>query len=161
MSAFEGLSKQLAADLGATGESCFREELKDSQGAQLSDAWGGDGYGWLWGPEALAALQTVIAAAGSQAGAEGPKVMRTRATHLRCARAASWVRPAENQIPMEVPLDCLAHSQLKATFYGDLARHFAELPWSTLRHPFLPYYDRSIFVDFAPRQTRGAQARSG
>lgn len=189
LSSFEGLSKQLAAQLGATGESCFRQELqevrrrcliameaveaammiyhtcaaiepdssstarlsscqeaaglkKENSSAILSACMGEEG------PEAFAALQTVFAAAGAEAGSIDAKVLKTRANHLRCARVAALVRPAENNIPMEVPLDCLSHP-FKASFYTDLARHFAELPWISLRHPFLPYYDRSVFVDFA------------
>ena len=97
---------------------------------------------------------------------------------------SSAPRPAENNIPMEVPLDCLSHpfkadlgknharivflvyvilpmvavvlfacclslldvsfclcrpgdprtgTRGKASFYTDLARHFAELPWISLR----------------------------
>ncbi|CAJ1379483.1 unnamed protein product [Effrenium voratum] len=49
---------------------------------------------------------------------------------------------------MELGLDCLASSPLKTSFYNDLGRLFARLPWISLRHP-LPYYDRSTFLDFA------------
>eukprot|EP00913_Durusdinium_trenchii_P024667 g23156.t1 len=93
------------------------------------------------GPEADAVMQSVFAAAGAQARSLQPEALKHRAKNLRCARAASLVRPEENHIPMDVPLECLSHP-FKVSFYNDLARHFAELPWISLRHPFLPYYDK-------------------
>ncbi|CAK8986749.1 unnamed protein product [Durusdinium trenchii] len=187
LSSFEGLSKQLAAQLGATGEPCFHRELQEVRQRCLIAMKAVEAAMMIYhtcaaepvegssrmesckeaanlkqqnssailaacmqeeGPEADAVMQSVFAAAGAQARSLQPEALKHRAKNLRCARAASLVRPEENHIPMDVPLECLSHP-FKVSFYNDLARHFAELPWISLRHPFLPYYDKSIFVEFA------------
>lgn len=79
-----------------------------------------------------------------------PETLRRRAAALRCAKAAAFVRPEEIVArQMDVGVDCLPSELLKTAFYKDLVKHFSELPWISLRHPFLPRYDRGTFLEFA------------
>ncbi|CAJ1359687.1 unnamed protein product [Effrenium voratum] len=88
---------------------------------------------------------------GHEAATRGPEGIAAAVRKGRRTGQA-WPKdtdaPEENSIPMELGLDCLASSPLKTSFYNDLGRLFARLPWISLRHP-LPYYDRSTFLDFA------------